>query len=60
MIVNTYKNEQLLSLNTSAQYQQGLQCNCYTLTLMPKRKGIINQRTNRQHQRMIVLYQQMA
>ena len=58
MLVNTYKNEQILSLNTSVQYQQCLQCSCYTLTTMPTRQVVINRRTNRQHSNMNVLYQQ--
>ena len=39
MLVNTYKNEQMLSLNISTQYQQCLQCYCYTLTAMPTRQA---------------------
>ena len=39
MLVNTYKNEQILSLNTSAQYRQCLQCYCYKLTAMPTRQS---------------------
>ena len=39
MLVNTYKNEQMLSLNTSAQYRQCLQCYCYKLTAMPTRQA---------------------
>ena len=39
MIVNTYKNEQMLSLNTSAKYRQCLQYYCYILTAMPTRQA---------------------
>ena len=39
MLVNTYKNEQMLFPNTSAQYRQCLQCYCYTLTAMPTRQA---------------------
>ena len=47
MLVNTYKNEQMLSLNTSAQYRQCLQCYCYALTAMPNRQAD-NQPTHKQ------------
>ena len=39
MLVNTYTNEQMLSLNTSAQYRQCLQFYCYLLTAMPTRQA---------------------
>ena len=39
MLVNTYKNERMLSLNTSAQYRHCVQCYCYTLTAMPTRQA---------------------
>ena len=47
ILVNTYKNEQMLSLSTSAQYRQCLQCYCYILTAMPNRQAG-NRRTYQQ------------
>ena len=47
MLVNTYKNEQMLSLDRSAQYQQCLQCYCYTLIAMSTRQAG-NQPTHKQ------------
>ena len=39
MLVNTYENEKMLSLNTAAQYRQCLQMYFYTLKAMPTRQA---------------------
>ena len=39
MLAYTYNNEQMVSLNTSVQDRQCLQCHCYILTAMPTRQA---------------------